>query len=415
MQASARRAFWCVVTVVTGVVVLLPCADGELSCHRCPSGSFSRASGTCGRCPPNSTTLDSVNATAAVDCVCVRGHTDGALLACVACAAGTFKAAVGNHSCTACPEHTVSAGGGSSPDACVCGPGYFADGGGAGCVPCAPDTWKAGAGAGACLPCDAAASAAPGATRVEQCVCNAGYAGAPGAACRACEAGKYRERDAEYICADCPADTYNDQPAAALAVECAACAANTSTLGAAGARSARECACRGGFARAAAWSEVGGWACRACAAGAYQPAGNQSECERCAAGKYADQVAADADVCAACGAGTYAGAGQSACAACGRDTWAAPGAGGCAACPPHSSLNRTGARNVSECVCGAGFRLERAPHRCEPCAAGAYCPGRGLQLACPGHSSAAAGSDGLEDCACDDGFFSEFSEFSEAS
>ena len=383
-----------------------------ISCRRCPSGSFLRAAqagggGTCGRCPPNSTTLDSVNATAAIDCVCVEGHTsDGG--SCVPCAAASFKAGVGNHSCTACPANSVSAAGSSTPGACVCGPGYYLDHApdapdapGApdapdapdACVPCAPGAWKAGAGDShdACLPCDAAAGSVPGATRAEQCLCNAGYAGAPGAACHACEAGKYRERGApEYICADCPADTYNDQLAATLAVECTACAPHTSTLAATGARSARECACRGGYSRAAAWSAAAGWACRACAAGTYQPAGNQSGCERCAAGKYADQVAADADVCAECGAGSYAGAGRSACTACGHDTWVSvTGAGNCSACPPHSSLPRTGSSNVSDCECGAGFRVERRPHRCEPCAAGAYCPGGGRQLPCEGAWSAA--------------------------
>ena len=369
----------------------------ELSCRRCPSGSFLRAppSGqvACGLCPPNSTTLDSVNATAATDCVCVAGHTsDGG--SCVACAETSFKPVVGNHSCTACPEHTFSAAGSVRQEACVCAPGYSLEE--ASCVPCAPGTWKPGASNDACLPCDAAASSVPAATREEQCLCNAGYSGPPGAACHACEAGKYRERDAqEYICADCPADTYNDQLAATLAVECRACATHTSTFDATGARSAQLCVCRGGYSRAAAWSEAAGWACRACAAGSYQPAGNQSECERCAAGKYADQVAADADVCAACAAGSFAPeAGRSACTACGYNTWASvTGAGNCSACPPYSSLNRTGSSNVSDCVCGAGFRLERTPHRCEPCAAGAYCPGRGLELPCEGTWSAAGASE----------------------
>lgn len=370
------------------LMMLVAYADEEytpLSCERCPLGAYlngTSGDASCMSCPSNSTTPDAINATAVDDCVCVSGYTDMSGL-CVACARDTFKSDIGNFACETCPAHTHSAEGSISDTACLCAPGYHLTP--YGCTECADATWKSHTGNDNCQSCDAAATSVPGATSHEQCLCNAGYSGLPGAACEACAAGKYREAsDVRYLCTDCPVDSYHEQLASTVASDCRPCATNTTTLGVAGAASARQCICRSGYARADEWAEAGGWACRACSVGTHQPAANQSSCQECVAGKYTDQVAASADVCASCRAGTYAPSeGLSECVECGVDTWVAgTGSGSCNDCPSHSSLNRTGSSNVSDCVCGAGFRVEATPHRCETCAAGAYCPGRGVQLPC---------------------------------
>ena len=384
-----------VVSAVLCYISIMHAVCAELSCQRCASGRYLLA-GQCVACPANSTTLVHVNATAATDCVCVSGFTNVSGM-CEACDATFFKAEIGNVSCTACPANTTSRPGSLSPEACECVAGFrlAVDT----CTPCAADTWKHGVGNSGCEPCDAAAHAAPGSTRAEQCLCNAGYAGRPGASCEACVAGTYRTAVAvQYICTACPVDTYNDALAATAPEQCTPCPNHTSTLNTSAVASARQCTCTAGYYRAAAWAQD--WACRACAAGSYQRADNQSSCEMCTVGKYASAVAAAADVCEACALGKYAPTpGVTVCLLCSPHTWMAErGAGECNACPSNSLLNSSGASNVSDCVCVAGFREQAAPHRCEECAAGAYCPGRGEQRPC-NRSWSSAGASTCTACA----------------
>jgi hypothetical protein len=74
------------------------------------------------------------------------------------------------------------------------------------------------------------------------------------------------------------------------------------------------------------------------------------------------------------------------------------GAAECTACPANSLLPSSGASNISDCVCEAGFREQAAPHGCEECAAGAYCPGRGEQRPC-NRSWSSAGASTCTACA----------------
>lgn len=349
----------------------------ELSCQRCATGSYLRTD-QCVACPLHSTTVDNVNATAAIDCVCVSGFTNVSGH-CVPCGAAFFKTDVGNFSCKSCPSNTTSSPGSASLESCECVAGYSltADV----CTPCAADTWKNDVGNTGCQACDPAAHAAPGSTRADQCLCNAGYAGDPGATCEACVAGTYRT-DMEHVCTACPTDTYNADLAAITPGQCIRCPEHTSTVNATGVASALQCTCNAGYYRAATWSND--WGCRACAPGSYQRASNQSSCELCIAGKYSNVVAAGDDVCEECTPGTYVPVvGSSVCLLCARDTWMDHrGADECNVCPSNSLLNSSGATNISECVCVAGYQRRTNPHRCDDCAAGAFCPGRGEQRLC---------------------------------
>ena len=66
----------------------------------------------------------------------------------------------------------------------------------------------------------------------------------------------------------------------------------------------------------------------------------------------------------------------------------------------------TGADNISDCVCNAGYYKYGAhPHVCLNCPADSYCPGNNMQYECPQNSEAAVNSAAKEDCFCKPGFW----------
>jgi len=89
----------------------------------CNAGYYGPGGGSCRACPAN--TNSAAGSDAVTDCLCNAGYTassDG--MACSACPADTYKANAGTGSCSACPDHMVSAPGSDSLSDCTCKEGY---------------------------------------------------------------------------------------------------------------------------------------------------------------------------------------------------------------------------------------------------------------------------------------------------
>lgn len=144
----------------------------------CPANTWNN--GSFMLCQPCANSVyDGLGATSASQCVCGPGFTqvDGA---CVGCAIGSFSSASSNEACTPCgsvlPHSTTLAGGATSPDQCVCEPGYTMQDGQ--CVACASGGTKNVAGNMACVSCPANAQLPVDLPhQLSSCRCNAGYAG----------------------------------------------------------------------------------------------------------------------------------------------------------------------------------------------------------------------------------------------
>ncbi|KAJ1477308.1 hypothetical protein T484DRAFT_1602958, partial [Baffinella frigidus] len=122
------------------------------------------------------------------------------------CEAGRFRTATG--SCTACPSHTISAEGSDAVTDCVCVVGYTAAWDGAACSACNTGRYKAVTGAGECLTCPAGTSSASGSVEVTDCKCLAGYNGtSDGSVCAACESGTCKSVAGMGACSTCPTNS----------------------------------------------------------------------------------------------------------------------------------------------------------------------------------------------------------------
>jgi hypothetical protein len=156
---------------------------------------------------------------------------------CSECSGGRYKATNGSNACQLCDDSAPTDDRTwcrcLDPHAlflehrCVCAPGYTqaADSGeGASqCTPCAPKTFKESAGNGACAACPAySTSEVVGSTSWEDCQCNAGYT-LMATVCRACPAGKHKERLGALACTLCVEGTYSTAEAASAPSTCLPC------------------------------------------------------------------------------------------------------------------------------------------------------------------------------------------------
>lgn len=396
------------------------------SCHECPSNSYTVSTGS-----------DSVAA-----CVCNAGYfpvgDDLYFEECVQCHAGTYKSELADAACLTCPEDHYCPEGAVSPLSCppfssatnasqsvtdcLCHVGYhmafdstdFTAGGGYHCQPCAPGTYNDRVNQTACTlcpantfnpfetadsvsdcsACDAAAASAEGSATQDQCLCNLGYAGEPGTACTACEAGTYRGNSSLYICESCPLDTYNVDYASVNHAACTACPASTSAV--TGSRSQLACVCDPGFFstfQPAADGTAAYFLCTACAAGSYATTKNTSICDLCSTGKFSTSVGATAEsTCELCTDGYYAtSTGMTACDACEVDTWQDQTLGNyrtleCSACPQNSSHSQLASVDINHCICADGLYknvIGSDAFECALCPAGYRCPSSGDIFACP--------------------------------
>lgn len=403
-------------------------SNASHSCHECVHGEFKARPGDvpCTPCQAHSNTM-ATGAWRDTDCICDAGHYETTPLACAPCLAGSFKTASGNQVCDicpadsycglgtvlpiVCPENSTSVPGSSRLTDCHCQPGFHHDeerechacaagkfqtlANEAACIDCPTRTYLPSVGASSpdeCTPCgtnthtDAVGSTAP-----EHCLCNLGYSGEPGAECVICGPGTFRAELGDYICAACPADSYNAARGSVSGSACLSCPENTSTTELSRRGHSTACVCEPGFA---AFLEPGAlsYACTPCAAGTFQAADNQTQCNGCEPGTYATVVqATSALVCLECADGRFTtDPAQTVCTACPVGTWQDAGNVGvkaveCSACPAHSTHAATAVTDVNVCVCGpghVGLGVD-GTYRCAECEPGSACPGNRTQTACP--------------------------------
>jgi len=212
-----------------------------------------------------------------------------------------------------------------------------------------------------------------------------GFAADGSVQCRACDAGRYRDRFV-LSCSPCPPGRFADSPGAAM---CQKCPPTTKSANQSASRSCAQCPagtlcpsgtseplpcplghfcpvgrelpapCPNGTKR----SEEGGRApedCVRCAPGSYNGLVGRSECSSCPAGWFTAELGQLK--CSMCPRGAYAsGTGSSACTACAD------------AGPQGSTTENIASSNASACQCPSGSYLPAAGVSCESCPEGMAC------------------------------------------
>jgi hypothetical protein len=377
--------------------VCLPCPPGAYSplpaasaCTRCPPEAYQNRSGAtaCAACAPFSRT-PAFGALDAAACRCLPGHVGPRGGPCVACAEGYVAPDADMTACVACePVTRVVVDG-----VCVCRPGFFSRGGGAGvaCDPCPAGevSWDADRGFGSyggagCLKCPAIAPHlqyyAPDPPALPTCVCAAGYELAGGVECVACAAGSVSAAGGR--CIACPAGFVNALPASTA---CAACPAGTR-----GGGGGTECT----VCEAGSFSGEGSGACAACPDGRYSSS-NASVCEACPPGTFAPA----AGRCVVCVGGTYAPPGSAACANCTPGTYSLFKSPACTACSPAHYSPAPLATACLQCAAGT-FAALAAASVCAACPAGSFSPAAATACAvcAAGTYQASGGASRCEQC-----------------
>jgi hypothetical protein len=230
--------------------------------HTCASSFINGSTASaCNFSSACDTTISANETTEANDVTTIEGQ-----LQCRPCAAGTFKPTTGSSGCTLCRAGFYAS---NASAACIsCPPFSFAPAGSVSRTDCKCETWYEGPPGGPCyLPLcpagqynrlfglDPEPSALECAqcpidswsvsTRFgrESCVCNAGYSGADGGPCRACDLGEYKAAPGSSHCTLCKANSYTEKDSAA--VSCLSCPNNSYSFD--GSSGPLSCACNEGY------------------------------------------------------------------------------------------------------------------------------------------------------------------------
>ena len=154
-------------------------------CTACNVGTYKSQLGnaSCTACPTGASTLHTASV-ADTDCVCNAGFTGPDSGPCTACNVGTYKSQLGSATCVQCgPDATTLYNASTDISACVCNAGYTGPDGGQ-CQVCTGDTFKAVLGNNSCTACQNGSAIATPAVALRQsaveCECAAGTYGVPG-------------------------------------------------------------------------------------------------------------------------------------------------------------------------------------------------------------------------------------------
>ena len=386
--------------------------DGA-SCVPCAAGSFKEAPGSeqCQKCPARS--LSAAGSTEASSCECEPGFTGPAGEECSACSAGTYKDMVGSEACVnLCPANSDSPPGSVAITDCRCNAGFTGAYGEA-CTACEAGTFKASSGSETCTGCPQNTFSPPASVDDSACTCNKGYTGID---CHACGAGKFKHVTGADECVDCVAGKYSTSVGADTAHTCVACPAHSTTLSA-GSTAETSCECKAGFIGPA------GGPCVICKSGKYEVGGT---CVDCPEGHTSAPGSASSEACLeVCPPGSFGPHGGP-CEACEEGKFkATPGADPCVDQCPANTNSASGSDAVTDCVCNAGytadadgqectacpagsFKEEKGATKCDACEAGTYSSATASVssdacVTCPANSASAAGSAAANDCVCEPG------------
>ena len=427
-----------------------------LVCTACPVDQYSVTAGStaaCLACPAGTTTRSLVGQSSCNFCTSATNYRtgSGALAACTAaCPAGSTPSTDGA-SCV-CSDPAASFD--LPSNSCKCGLG-FADSGTGTCTSCAAgkagvsigaltctdcigETYTSIAGRSSCVTCPAGTTANPTKTGCvcpdfsffdpvqNNCVCNLGFRKV-GSVCSECAPG-YGSNGLSgpaLTCTACAADSFSVGGAGA----CTPCAASSSTGGLT-AQSSCSClpnnyllasvctTCPTGSISGSAWSTscacidpVASWiggTCK-CPKG-YSQTG--SSCTKCAAGTFSNiEGAATCTPCSTSPA-SFSRAGAAACTACSVGETTASGGGSCQCTDPNAewSLNVNVLTNsaTTVCTCRANFRqtgggVTGQPAVCTACPVGQLsAAGSATCTGCPINSNFSITA---SSCLCVDGFY----------
>ena len=282
-----------------------------MTCVSCPDGLFlNQTSVSCAACPPHSRVPGPANASSVLECACEAGHTNSSS-ACGPCALASYKPALGNETCTACPLNTnTTAVTRVALNECLCAPGFFFNA--LACAPCATGSFKGHVSNEACAPCPVdtycpvqsvvpvacvgnSSRLAEGGVEMRDCLCPPGFftEDSVSRTCNPCPVGTFNALLDQTNCTACPAGTVNRQQAAEDASACISCGANAAAL--AGSSDATACACNLGFA-----GEPGA-TCVACATGKFRSNMSEYICHESPADTYnAEPLMVSHESCLAC-------------------------------------------------------------------------------------------------------------------
>ena len=440
------------------------------TCTLCPEGQYCTP-GEAGptNCPDDSRT-PSTGASLVSECLCELGYSGTiATIAdqCQQCPDNTFNDQHGGE-CQSCPEFSLSPAGSTAETQCLCAPGATGADGGP-CTQCGDGFYKTGSGTAACQACPSAPhqTSLPGSTAAADCRCKAGYSGADGGACYACNPNHYKDTVGDSACEVCP--DFTNSPVASTALS--ACECIDGYVGVAGQECGKDCP--PGFQPGPEDLR-----CVGCLPGTYKPDWGDEACTPCPA--HSDhyfynqtaQTACDCVVgfvindaalqespprvqCDTCPSGTFGNFNfENICHDCfatvsgacvsfsGGDNTHCPGLcqvpagyevmpsgnnivqceageyspGGaqlsCLACATGSHSTEVGSTAIAACLCQPGFSRSSVDVACAKCGANTYktstdtagAGGNGPCAACPANAVSLEASDALLDCRCPAGY-----------
>ena len=334
---------------------------------------------------------------AGVGCVaCAAGKykpSDGGA-PCIDCMAGkyrVFPAATSELNCVPCPANTFSFSGSTLQTNCTCNAGYSGASDGVACVACAAGSYKTAVGVGTCTncapneysttvaqvtstctSCPSFAQAPAGSDEAVDCRCNVGYTGANGQVCLGCVQGSYKPTVGPSTCTLCGNNTFSSVVAATSSAVCTACQGNSTSL--MGSTRQSDCHCLMGYLT----NNLGAVnaSCQMCSAGSYNSQLDATTCSKCGAGyKSSTPGAVSAEQCTACTANTFSAAGAAQCEICPINTFA-PGLSdelGDCKCNAGYYSQVTGQDGLPCSACQAGkHKAQTGPVPCTDCLANQY-------------------------------------------
>ena len=260
---------------------------------------------------------------------------------CTNCGAGkyqSFTAAAAETQCIACPANTFSFSANTALTNCRCNAGYAAAEDGIACVACAAGSFKTSVGIGTCTncgvnnysttvaqvtstcsSCPAFSQAPAGSDEASDCRCNIGYTGANGAVCLGCVQGTYKTSIGPSTCTLCGNNTFSSAVAASSSSVCVSCQGNSTAL--MGSTRQSDCHCLMGYLTKNLG--VANATCEICNAGSYNSQLDATTCSKCGAGYKSSMPGAVAvEQCTACGVSTFSAAGSAQCDICPINTFA---------------------------------------------------------------------------------------------
>ena len=333
-------------------------SNGSEACELCPANSYIHTdvegNRVCTSCPANSTSPNASEGLLA--CVCQAGFTisNGN---CELCAIGTYKPGTGSDPCTVCPDGYIGLVDSWGTEA------YNPVDISSACLQCAANYYTFNL--SLCANCPLYSTSPAGSNDIADCECWQGFTLENENTCSPCAPGTYKNTTGSAACTLCPVNTYQPKMNATSGADCIRCPDNS--VSESGSDFEHTCQCQRGYTVVNA---------------------QNSTCIPCAGGSYKDTIGSAA--CTSCADGTYYN---------GVEPYTS---NQCTLCPSNTQQVSAGV-GIESCVCAAGYIKEN--NACRECQGGFYCPTQTQEVQCYHAATSPPASDGVEDCACVPGYY----------